>query len=41
MDSRWAMCCAEDISDGIDHAPGAIAGLYRGENTGKRLIKIR
>jgi NADPH-dependent curcumin reductase CurA len=33
--------CAKDILNGIEHAPGAIAGLYRGENTGKRLIKIR
>jgi NADPH-dependent curcumin reductase CurA len=32
---------SEDILEGIEHAPGAIAGLYRGENTGKRLIKIR
>ncbi|MGY3609574.1 MULTISPECIES: NADP-dependent oxidoreductase [unclassified Bradyrhizobium] len=32
---------SEDIQNGIEHAPGAIAGLYRGENTGKRLIKIR
>jgi len=31
---------SEDIQEGIEHAPGAIAGLYRGENTGKRLIKI-
>jgi len=30
----------EDILDGIGHAPGAIAGLYRGENLGKRLIRI-
>ena len=30
----------EDILDGIDKAPGAIAGLYRGENLGKRLIRI-
>jgi len=30
----------EDILDGIEHAPGAIAGLYRGENLGKRLIRI-
>jgi NADPH-dependent curcumin reductase len=22
----------EDILEGIEHAPGAIAGLYRGEN---------
>jgi hypothetical protein len=30
----------EDILDGLDRAPGAIAGLYRGENLGKRLIKL-
>ncbi|MEO8631250.1 MAG: NADP-dependent oxidoreductase [Betaproteobacteria bacterium] len=30
----------EDILNGIEHAPDAIAGLYRGENLGKRLIKI-
>jgi NADPH-dependent curcumin reductase CurA len=31
---------SEDVLVGIEHAPAAIAGLYRGENTGKRLIKI-
>jgi NADPH-dependent curcumin reductase CurA len=30
----------EDILDGIEQAPGAIAGLYRGENLGKRLIRL-
>ncbi len=30
----------EDILDGIEHAPGAIAGLYRGENLGRRLIRL-
>lgn len=30
----------EDILEGIEHAPDAIAGLYRGENLGKRLIQI-
>lgn len=30
----------EDILDGIEQAPGSIAGLYRGENLGKRLIRI-
>ena len=30
----------EDVLDGIEQAPGAIAGLYRGENLGKRLIRI-
>ncbi|MBN8942633.1 MAG: NADP-dependent oxidoreductase [Rhizobiales bacterium] len=31
---------AEDILDGIDKAPGAIDGLYRGDNRGKRLIRL-
>ncbi|MCW5691923.1 MAG: NADP-dependent oxidoreductase [Pseudolabrys sp.] len=31
----------EDIVDGIEHAPGAIAELYRGENLGKRLIRLK
>ena len=30
----------EEISDGIEHCPGAIAELYRGENLGKKLIKL-
>ena len=30
----------EEILDGIEQAPGAIAGLYRGENLGKRLIRL-
>lgn len=30
----------EEISDGLDSAPGAIAGLYRSENMGKRLIRL-
>jgi NADPH-dependent curcumin reductase CurA len=30
----------EDISDGIEHAPGAIAGLYAGKNQGKKLIYV-
>lgn len=30
----------EDILEGIESAPDAIAGLYRGENLGKRLIKL-
>lgn len=28
----------EEVLDGIEHAPDAIAGLYRGDNLGKRLI---
>jgi NADPH-dependent curcumin reductase CurA len=30
----------EDILPGIEHAPDAIAGLYRGDNQGKRLIQV-
>ncbi len=30
----------EDILEGIESAPDAIAGLYRGENLGKRLIRV-
>jgi NADPH-dependent curcumin reductase CurA len=31
----------EEIVDGIERCPGAIAELYRGENLGKRLIRLR
>jgi hypothetical protein len=31
----------EDIVDGIENCPSAIAELYRGENLGKRLIRLR
>jgi NADPH-dependent curcumin reductase CurA len=30
----------EDVLEGLERAPGSIAGLYRGENLGKRLIRI-
>lgn len=30
----------EEILEGLDAAPDAIAGLYRGENYGKRLIRV-
>lgn len=30
----------EEITEGIESAPGSIAGLYRSENMGKRLIRI-
>lgn len=30
----------EEILDGIAHAPDAIAGLYRGDNLGRRLIRV-
>jgi NADPH-dependent curcumin reductase CurA len=31
----------EDILDGMETCPDALAGLYRGENRGKRLIRLR
>ena len=31
----------EEVSEGIEHCPSAIAELYRGENLGKRLIHLR
>jgi hypothetical protein len=31
----------EEILQGIASAPDAIAGLYRGENLGKRLIRLQ
>ena len=30
----------EDILQGMECAPDALAGLYRGENMGKRIIQI-
>jgi NADPH-dependent curcumin reductase CurA len=30
----------EDVLEGLDSAPDAIAGIYRGENLGKRLIRL-
>lgn len=33
---RWR----EDILDGLESCPDALAGLYRGENRGKRLIRV-
>ncbi len=30
----------EEILDGIEACPGAIAGLYRGENLGKRIVRL-
>lgn len=31
---------AEDLLDGLDACPDALAGLYRGENLGKRVIRL-
>ncbi len=30
----------EDVLDGLERAPDAIAGLYRGDNLGKRVIRL-
>jgi NADPH-dependent curcumin reductase CurA len=30
----------EDVVDGLEHAPQAFIGLLRGENFGKRLIRV-
>ncbi len=42
--ARWLregkLAYREDILEGIERAPDAIAGLYRGENLGKRLIRL-
>jgi NADPH-dependent curcumin reductase CurA len=29
-----------DIEDGLDRAPAALAEIYRGENRGKKLIRL-
>jgi len=31
----------EDILEGIEACPDAVAGLYRGDNLGKRLVRVR
>jgi NADPH-dependent curcumin reductase len=42
--SRWVkdgrIAYREEYLDGIEAAPDAIAGLYRGENLGRRLIRL-
>lgn len=37
---RGRLTHREDILDGLERAPGSIADLYRGDNSGKRLIKL-
>ncbi|KAF8034474.1 hypothetical protein BT93_C0705 [Corymbia citriodora subsp. variegata] len=34
------LCPLEDISDGLDSIPFAFAGLFRGDNIGKKIVKI-
>jgi hypothetical protein len=31
----------EDIVDGLENAPAALAGLYEGRNMGRQLIRVR
>jgi NADPH-dependent curcumin reductase CurA len=42
--AAWALdgkiVSESDISNGLEQAPSAIASLYAGENTGKKLIYI-
>lgn len=42
--SRWIRAgkirYREDVLEGLEAAPDSIAGLYRGENMGKRLIRV-
>jgi hypothetical protein len=32
--------CRETVVDGIENVPAAFAGLFRGENTGKMLVRV-
>jgi NADPH-dependent curcumin reductase CurA len=42
--ARWTaegkLVVAEDIIDGLDHAPAGLVGLLAGENRGKRMIRV-
>lgn len=42
--ARWIregqLSYAEDVLDGIEACPDALAGIYRGENRGKRVIRL-
>lgn len=38
---RGELAYREDVLEGLETAPDAIAGLYRGENRGKRVIRLR
>jgi len=38
--SQGRLTWREDILEGIEACPGALAGLYRGENDGKRLVRL-
>ncbi|HJQ15970.1 MAG TPA: NADP-dependent oxidoreductase [Allosphingosinicella sp.] len=38
--NEGAIICDEDISVGIDQAPGSIADIYAGRNSGKKMIDV-
>ncbi len=42
--SAWlregAIRCREDVVQGLENAPGAFIGLFRGENVGKRVVQV-
>lgn len=38
--ARGALAYREEILDGIEHAPGAIAKLYHGDNLGRLLLRL-
>jgi hypothetical protein len=41
--AAWARAGAvyrEDIEEGLDRAPHALAAIYRGENSGKKIIRL-
>jgi len=42
---RWhgegRLAYREDITDGLEHAPRVLAGLYEGTNTGRAVIRVR
>ena len=35
-----SLLAVEEVLDGIESCPDALAGLYRGENEGKRVIRL-
>jgi NADPH:quinone reductase-like Zn-dependent oxidoreductase len=42
--ARWhqegTLVFHEDIEDGLERAPAALASIYRGENRGKKLVRV-
>jgi len=42
--ARWqqegALVFHQDIESGLDRAPGALAAIFRGENRGKKMVRI-